>query len=94
MSKKILKKQEAQNKINFSGYRVESRWSSGEQEYSVLPDETELRIPDLEPDQSYRFRIQAINERGASPFSGIFHSEALVRVAITYCNRFPAILLN
>ena len=67
---------------HFSGYRVESRWSSGEQEYSVLPDETELRIPDLEPDQSYRFRIQAINERGASPFSGIFRSEALVRLAI------------
>lgn len=40
----------------------------------MSPDETELKINDLEPESNYRFRIQAINERGASPFSGLIFS--------------------
>ena len=58
------------NNNNNSGYRVEARWSSDEREYQLMPEDTELKIPDLKADCNYRFRIQAINERGASPFSG------------------------
>ena len=54
----------------FSGYRVECRWPSGEEEYNLSPSETELKVSDLNPSTTYRFRIQATNERGSSPFTG------------------------
>lgn len=52
-----------------SGYRVECRWPSGEEEYNLSPSETELKVSDLNPSTTYRFRIQATNERGSSPFT-------------------------
>merc|ERR1712142_1126579 len=36
------------SKIN--GYRVEARWSSEEREYQLMPEDTELKIPDLKAD--------------------------------------------
>ena len=60
---------------NFSGYRVECRWPSGEEEYNLSPSETELKVSDLNPSTTYRFRIQATNERGSSPFTGKFKTQ-------------------
>ena len=54
----------------FSGYRIECSWSGGADEYNISASETELRIPDLQPSTTYKYRIQAINERGSSPLSG------------------------
>ena len=58
----------------FSGYRIECRWPSGDTEHNLSPSETELRIPELLPSTTYRFRIQATNERGSSPFTGLMTS--------------------
>ena len=63
----------------FSGYRVECRWPSGEEEYNLSPSETELKVSDLNPSTTYRFRIQATNERGSSPFTGKTQPEPKVR---------------
>ena len=57
-------------KIYSSGYKIECRSSQGDQEFNEPPTETELRVSDLSPSTNYRFRIQATNDRGSSPFTG------------------------
>ena len=64
--------------VTLSGYKIECRWAQGDLEFSEAPHETELRIHDLIPSTTYRFRIQATNDRGSSPFTGQFSKKVFI----------------
>lgn len=78
-----------QSLIVSSGYKIECRSSQGDQEFNEPPSETELRVSDLSPSTNYRFRIQATNDRGSSPFTGERHFSF-----IFYKNCFRVVLDN
>lgn len=57
-----------------TSYTIETKSSSGERSATVVfGDDDKVEIDDLLPEESYRFRIRAVNDRGHSPWSDWIH---------------------